>query len=546
MYIDSATIKRGNKTYHRRLLRTSFRENGKVRHKTLLNLSNCTNEEVAALEIALKHKGKLESLTSLNDFESKQGKRIGAAWTLNTIAKRIGITKALGSNRQAKLALLQVIARIIYQGSRLSAVRLAMSHALCETIGIDTLNEDDLYENLAWLAEHQESIEKKLFKNRFPDKAPTLFLYDVTSSYLEGTKNEMAAFGYNRDRKKGKKQIVVGLLTGPDGLPVAVRVFKGNTNDTNTVSEQIRILAKNFGVKEITLVGDRGMLKGPQIDALPDDFRYITAITKPQILNLLSEGIVQMELFSEQVCEVESQGIRYVLRRNPLRAKQMAESRCLKMAAISTFVNKRNAYLAEHPKASAKKSLEKVIAKIQRLKANSWLKAIEESRKITLIQDEQALSQASLLDGCYIIKSDVSKDCAYTQTLHDRYCDLEKVERAFRTMKTVHLELRPVFVKKEVSTKGHVFAVMLALLLQRELEQCWRELDITVEEGIDELGTICANEFRVGKVTINDIPKPRKRVAELLKNASVVLPSKLPAHTPIVHTKKKLASKRIS
>ncbi len=145
MYIDSATIKRGNKTYHRRLLRTSFRENGKVRHKTLLNLSNCTNEEVAALEIALKHKGKLESLTSLNDFESKQGKRIGAAWTLNTIAKRIGITKALGSNRQAKLALLQVIARIIYQGSRLSAVRLAMSHALCETIGIDTLNKDDLW-----------------------------------------------------------------------------------------------------------------------------------------------------------------------------------------------------------------------------------------------------------------------------------------------------------------------------------------------------------------------------------------------------------------
>ncbi len=287
------------------------------------------------------------------------------------------------------------------------------------------------------------------------------------------------------------------------------------------------------------------MLKGPQIDALPDDFRYITAITKPQILNLLSEGIVQMELFSEQVCEVESQGIRYVLRRNPLRAKQMAESRCLKTAAISIFVDKRNAYLAEHPKASATKSLEKVIAKIQRLKANSWLKAIEESRKITLIQDEQALSQASLLDGCYIIKSDVSKDCADTQTLHDRYCDLEKVERAFRTMKTVHLELRPVFVKKEVSTKGHVFAIMLALLLQRELEQCWRELDITVEEGIDELGTICANEFRVGKVTINDIPKPRKRVAELLKNASVVLSSRLPAHTPIVHTKNKLASKRI-
>jgi len=545
MYVDSATIKRGSKTYRRRLLRTSFRENGKVRHKTLLNLSNCTNEEVNALELALKHKGNLESLTSLDDFESKQGKRVGAVWTLNTIARRLGVTKALGTNRQAKLALLQVIARIIYQGSRLSAVRLAMSHALCEIIGIDTLNENDLYENLAWLAKHQESIEKKLFKNRFPNQVPTLFLYDVTSSYLEGTENEMASFGYNRDGKKGKKQIVIGLLAGPDGLPVAVRVFKGNTNDTKTVSEQIRILAKSFGVKEITFVGDRGMLKGSQIENLPDDFRYITAITKPQIATMLSEEIVQMELFSEQVCEVESQGIRYVLRRNPLRAQQMAESRRSKVVAISTLVEKQNTYLAEHPKANAKKSLEKIAAKIQRLKASAWLNAIEELRKITLIRDEQALSQASLLDGCYIIKSDVSKDCADTQTLHDRYCDLEKVERTFRTMKTVHLDLRPVFVKKEVSTKGHVFAVMLAIILQRELEQCWRNLDITVEEGIDELGAICAHEFRLGKITINDIPKPRKRVAELLKSASVVLPLKLPTYTPSVHTTKRLNSKKI-
>ncbi len=202
--------------------------------------------------------------------------------------------------------------------------RFAQRHAVCEIIGIDRLDEDALYQNLAWLAEQQEDIEKKLFRERYPDVVPTLFLYHVTSSYLEGTCNELAGWGYDRDKKREKMQIVVGLLTGPDGLPVAVRVFKGNTNDTKTVSEQVRILAKSFGVKEVTLVGDCGMLKGSQIDQLPEDFRYITAITKPQILKMLEDRVIQYELFTDKVCEVCYNGTRYVLRRNPIRAKEMA------------------------------------------------------------------------------------------------------------------------------------------------------------------------------------------------------------------------------
>ena len=146
--------------------------------------------------------------------------------------------------------------------------------------------------------------------------------------------NELADWGYSRGKKKGKMQIVVGMLAGPDGLPVAVRVFSGNTSDTQTVSEQVRILAKNFGVKEVTLVGDRGMLKGPQIDALPDDFRYITAITKPQILKMLEEQVIQYELFTERVCEVEKNGVRYILRRNPMRVEQIAMSRQAKHASV--------------------------------------------------------------------------------------------------------------------------------------------------------------------------------------------------------------------
>ncbi len=304
MYIDTSKTKRGNKTYTRNLLRTSYREDGKVKHKTVLNLSICSQEEIDAIKLALKHKGNLKKLFSIEDVKTVLGKSIGAVWAMKFLAERTHVSKSLGNTAQAKLALLQVITRVIDQGSRLSAVRFAKRHAICEILGIKKLDEDDLYENLAWLAYKQEEIEKKLFVNRFPGKKPTLFLYDVTSSYLEGNENEFADWGYNRDKKKGKKQIVVGLLTGPDGLPVAVRVFAGNTVDTKTVAEQVRILAKNFGVKDVTLVGDRGMLKGPQVAELPDDFRYVTAISKPQIRKKLNDKIFQYELFTKKVSEI--------------------------------------------------------------------------------------------------------------------------------------------------------------------------------------------------------------------------------------------------
>jgi len=544
MYIDTTTSKRGSKVYVRHLLRSSFREDGKVKHTTIANLSSCSDDEITALKLALKHKGNLTSLVSLDDIETTLGKRIGAVWTLNTIAERVGIVKALGKDSPAKLALLQVIARCADQGSRLSAVRFAMRHALCEVLGIKKLDEDDLYENLAWLAKHQEEIEKKLFALRFPDSVPTLFLYDVTSSYLEGDCNEMADWGYNRDKKKGKKQIVVGLLAGPDGLPVAVRVFRGNTTDTKTVADQVRILASSFGVKNVTLVGDRGMLKGPQIEALPDDFRYITAISKPQIQKMLGEGTLQYELFTNHVCEVDDSGVRFILRRNPIRAEQIAMSRKSKRDSIVNAAEERTKYLTEHPRAKASNALGKVTAKIEKLKAEKWLTATEKDRVIRVETDEDALSQVALLDGCYVVKSDVPQKDADAQTLHDRYCNLEMVERSFRTMKMSHLEMRPVFVTKSVSTQGHVFVVMLALLLQRELERCWVDMDITVEEGIDELAAIHMQETKLGAATIQNIPSPTKLGKQLLNEAAVTLPTVLPKITANVHTKKNLPSER--
>jgi len=544
MYLDTSILRKNGKVFTRHLLRTSFRDHGTVKHKTIANVSACSDQEIAAIRLALKHKHNLAAVASIADVQIVLGKRIGAAWVVHVLAERLGIARALGTDREGKLALLQVLARVIGQGSRLSAVRLAQRHALCEIIGIQKLDEDDLYDNLGWLSTQQEAIEQRLFAGRFPQTVPTLFLYDVTSAYLEGACNALAEWGYDRDKKRGKKQIVVGLLAGPDGLPVAVRVFKGNTTDPKTVRDQVTMLAERFGVTEVTLVGDRGMLKGPQIALLPEAFRYITALTKPQIVKMLHAGVLQYTLFDAQVCEVELQGIRYILRRNPVRAEQLAAVREAKGVSLRALAAERTRYLADHPKADVGKAVAKVRAKIEKLQAQPWLSVTTAGRSLTVESAEAARTEVALLDGCYVIKSDVPKHQADAQTLHDRYCDLETVERSFRTMKTAHLEMRPVFVQREDSTRGHVFVVMLALLVQRALETSWGPLNLTVQEGIDELAAICMQEVQVGTASIQSIPTPTLLGAQLLARAGVVLPSVLPSSKPSVHTKKQLQNER--
>ena len=321
MHIVENKSKSGKKIYRSILLRESYREDGKVKQRTIANLSNCTPQEISAIKLALNHKDNLGVLGSLSEsIELKEGLSVGAVWCVSQVARELGIEKSLGNDFQGKLAMWQVIARVINQGSRLSAVRLAQVHAAGE--GLDLKRGFD---------ENQGEIEQKLFELRRGGKKPKLFLYDVTSSYLEGEQNYFGAHGYNRDGKKGKKQIVIGLLCDEDGEAVSTEVFSGNTQDTQTFAPQVRKIAERFGCKEVTVVGDRGMIKALQIEQLPEGFHYITAITKPQIGALVNKGILQLGLFETELCEVKDDGVRYVLRRNPVRAEEMAESRLSKM-----------------------------------------------------------------------------------------------------------------------------------------------------------------------------------------------------------------------
>jgi len=549
MYIDTSHITRGGKTYTRHLLRESYRAHGKVLHRTIANVSQCSEAEIAALRLALRHKEDLEHLGTLQDaITLKQGVSFGAVWTVYQVARRLGIEKALGTTREGKLALWQVIARVINQGSRLSAVRLAMAHAACDVLGLGSFDEDALYENLDWLASAQAAIEDRLYGQRTKTKPITLFLYDVTSSYLEGTHNALAAFGYNRDGKKGKRQIVIGLLCNEDGQPVSIEVFPGNTQDPQTFAAQINKVKARFGVTEITFVGDRGMIKGQQIEDLAQQgLHYITAITKPQIEKLLRTGTLQMDLFDQEVAEVlADEGIRYVLRRNPVRAQEIRDTRDAKLATLQAHVAKQNHYLTDHPRANAQGALQKLVAKAAKLRLADWVELTLVERVLTLTIKEDAQQEAAKLDGCYVLKTDLTPQQATKEIVHDRYKDLASVESAFRTCKTAHLEVRPIFVRREARTRAHAFVVMLAYQIIQYLASCWSPLDVTVEEGLQGLATLCLVEVSPKNApSYHCIPTPRDPIAQLLHNADIKLPQAFSLSGTRVSTKKKLPSERL-
>ena len=545
MYVDVSHIRQGDKTYTRYLLRQSFRDNGKVKHRTIANLSSCSAAEIEAIRLALRHKENLSALTTAPaKITIKQGPSFGAVHVVYKLAQSLGIDQALGSTRDGQLALWQVIARVIDQGSRLSAVRLARSHACLEVLGLQRFDEDDLYANLDWLADQQADIERRLFQHQ---QAPQgLFLYDVTSSYLEGEKNALGAFGYNRDNKRGKRQIVIGLLCNSLGRPLAIEIFPGNTQDTKTFASQVDKVAKRFGGGEITFVGDRGMIKGPQIkDLQQEGFHFITAITKPQIESLLTQGILQMDLFDAPLAEVIVDGQRYILRRNPERAKEVEASRAAKYASLRAAVTATNRYLAEHRLAKPDTHLTKLRNRAATLRIDGWARLDLEQRSITIGTDADALQKATKLDGCYVLKTDLSETAASKEIIHERYKDLALVEWAFRQSKTVHLEMRPIHVRLESRTRGHGFVVMLAYSIIQALAQHWRHLDLTVQEGLDQLATLCLNEITLPDQSISyQLPKPRDTVQKLLDAAHVHLPTKIAAKNGNVTTKTKLTSRR--
>jgi transposase len=560
MYISRAfwTNKAG-KTYESIWLRESYRDSdGKIKHRNILNLKNWPEEAITLLQASLniknpsspvkgrphgsKNKKKLQNSNTMEAFYVRpeeilleQGPSIGALFTVYSIAQKLGIVSALGQDQQAKLALWQICSRVIEQGSKLSAVRMANIHAATSVVNFERgFTENELYDNLAWIDENQERVENHMFAQRSCKEInkPHLFLYDVTSSYLEGDKNEYADFGYNRDKKKGKPQIVIGLMCDATGMPVTVEVFNGNTQDVKTVSSQLEKISKRFGCCRVTFVGDRGMLKSTSLSELSEHgFSYITAITKTQIETLIQQGVIEYGLFDTTLCEAEQDSVRYVYRRNPQRAEEIKYTRENKKQKVEKLLSEKNIYLAEHSKASVEKALQVVNEKLKTFKLENWLSvSISEDteRELRLEVNEEKLEEQSRLDGCYVLKTDLPAKTMAKEDIHARYKDLAYVERAFREMKTEQLELRPLHVRLKSSTRAHVFVVMLAYMITRGLGNLWKEINLTVEEGLHSLSTLTVNyvKFPTGLV-MSKVPQASEQNTKLLSAAGVEIPAYL-------------------
>jgi hypothetical protein len=497
-----------------------------------------------------------ESLSKLADASDgslrlRLAESFGAVWALDEVARLLGIKKALGVTQEAQLGYWQVLARVLRPGtSLLGMVRLASTCAAAAMLGWQrAFHEDDLYANGTWLEGRHAVIERRLWQSRPPQPKAQVFLYDVTSSYLEGTYNALAAWGYNRGGKKGKMQLVVGLLTDSQGEPISTLVYRGNTSDLKTFGAQVAKVKKQLGCQGVTLVGDRGMIRADQkAVAQKAGLHFITALTKPQIEKLLAQKVLQLGLFEDQVCEALAEdGRRFVLRRNPERQQELERSRQRKRQVVEAALQKANTYLAEHLRAKVKTQRRKLNAQIQKLKIDDWLKLRVKGRKLALSLDEQALKGAAQLDGCYVVETDLQSRQADAQTIHDRYKDLACVERDFRTLKSGHLDFRPWFVCTEDNTQAHALTSLLALKVRRHLERAWWPLEVTVEEGLRELEKLCVIELvhaPSGKVLARRVPDPGSKQRELLEALRLTLPSAVPEAQVSVGTRKKINQAR--
>jgi len=466
------------------LLRTSYREKGKIKHKQYGRITGCTLEQLKLLQLSFK-----ERIVPENDadtFTILQSKEWGASKALSELAKQIGLPQILYSRPESwvKSAMAMIVGRLIYPGSKLSLCNQHQNTSLWEILGIDAIPDVDehCYPVMDKLLKRQKSIQKKLATKHLNNHH--MVLYDITSVYFEGEYNDsqIVKFGYNRDRKKGKEQVVVGLICNDDGCPVGIEVFAGNTKDESTVLDKIHEIRQEYHLEQIIFVGDRGMVTKSNLDALHDDkdIKTISALTHNQIQQLVIRNVIQPDLFDEtlstEVFDPETPEKRYCLCRNEGSAKRESQTRErlieLTEQGLQTIADYKRKTTVEKLGARVGKILAKYkIGKFIDWSIESAKEELSNSHKLTWILNTEKITNEQRLDGCYIITSDVDKEVMNTQKVIAAYKSLSYVEQAFRTMKTTHLHVRPVYHKHDSRIQSHLFLCMLSYYLQWHMRQ---------------------------------------------------------------------------
>ena len=478
MYIESVPNRNSPPAV---LLRESFRDAGKVKKRTLANLSKWPPTLIEGLRVLLKGGAAVSRLDEAFDIVRSQphGHVAAVLGTLRKLRLERPIASADSPERQRTLAM--IVARIVDPGSKLATARgLAADTArdsLAETLALGEIDEDDLYAAMDWLLERQDAIERRLARRHLKDGA--LVLYDLTSVYLEGRRCPLGRRGYSRDGKRGKLQIEFGLLCDAEGRPVAVEVFHGNTADPATVGVQIDKLRHRFGFSKVVLVGDRGMLTEARIreDVKPAGLDWISALRGPAVRSLVESGAVQLSLFDEKdLVEIRSDaypGERLMVCRNPLLAEERARKRDELLQATEALLEpivaatKREKWrLKGQDKIGVR--VGKVVGKYKM--AKHFELEIEED-SFGYRRTPESIAAEAALDGLYVVRTSLAETQLDAEGTVRAYKRLSAVERAFRSLKTVDLKVRPVFHHAANRVRAHVLLCMLAYYVEWHLRE---------------------------------------------------------------------------
>ena len=470
------------------ILRSSYREDGKVVHKTYGRLTAMALEELRLIQAAFR--GEVIPVGSPDALQTHSSKEYGGCATLFKLAKDIGLDKLISSRKEpwAECVMAMVVGRLLYQGSKLSLVNLWEDSAIWELSGIQGRPDVDkhCYDPMDQLLNRQGRIQKKLAAKHL--QGGEMVLYDITSTYLEGDYegSDLAQYGYNRDKKKGKLQVVAGLVCNREGCPVAVEVFKGNTKDDTTVMDKIRQLRESYGLQRLIFVGDRGMITAANYEQIRKfgGVETITALGHRRIMELLESKHIEPELFDErhpmEVSDPQHGHRRLVLCRNAATAAKETASREALMAKTAEGLS-RIAATASRQCTNAETigiRMGKVFGQYGMGKfVRHKLVDIEVGQKkkpgkgLQWQWDQEAIEKEKATDGCYVVASDVPAQCMNTEQTVETYKSLGKVEQAFRNLKSASIEIRPVYHKTDERIRAHAFLCMLSYYLQWHLIQ---------------------------------------------------------------------------
>ena len=491
------------------LLREGWREGKKVRKRTIANLSSWPKEQIDALRLVLKGKRLIQPEQL---FEKLESKLHGHVQAVLSVVGKLGVDKLISFKpcHERDVIVAVIVARICQPDSKLAMTRWWKDTTLPELINLQGVTEDDIYEAMDWLFKRQRRIEKKLAKRHLGEG--DLVLYDLTSSYFEGETCPLAARGKSRDRKKGTLQVNYGLLANRHGCPVAVSVFEGNTGDSTTLLPQAERVRADFGIEHLVMVGDRGMISQKQIDVLRDieGVDWITALKTGGIRKLIEGDALQLGLFDEQnlfeFIHEDFPGERLVACRNPTLARKRAHKRESMLAATQRELEKVRGMVARGTLQGQDKIGVRVGKVINKYKMAKHVTLDIRDDGFDFELNEQSMAAEAALDGIYVIRTSVSKERMDADEAVRSYKNLTAVERAFKSLKSIDLLVRPIRHRLEDRVRAHIFLCMLTYYVQRYMQEAWRPL-------------LFADEDQEAKKT-RDAVAPAKRSSSAMKKVN--------------------------